>query len=115
MFLMFFVAMSLIIKEIKRPDLFQFFSTKTSLSTFNPVPEFDGLNRFIEQAKFEWKASGDLKAEIGNKMHEIFYQINLIAYAIFTAIEWPISTDEQWQPLLEQVAKRVREQDGKRL
>lgn len=77
--------------------------------------EFNWLNRFIEQAKLGGKASGELKEEIGNKMHEIFSSNQFDRLMQFLQLLNLLSKDEQWQPLLEQIAKRVREQDGKRL
>ena len=48
-------------------------------------------------------------------MHEIFSSNQFDRLMQFLQLLNLLSTDEQWQPLLEQVAKRVREQDGKRL
>ena len=77
--------------------------------------EFNWLNRFLEQAKLGGKALGGLKEEIAIKMYEIFSSNQFDRLMQFLQLVKELSTDQQWQPLLEQVAKRVREQDGKRL
>lgn len=78
-------------------------------------PEFESINIFCHQAKLGGKAGEELKLKIGAMMQELFRMEAFDRLIQFFSVLRNLSGHEQWHTLLEQSARRVREQDGKRL
>lgn len=92
-----------------------FFSSAQLGSLLTVFPELKRISRFLEQAMLGGRAEGNLKEEIGAGISKIFELKEFDRLIHFFQLLHQLSNDSRWRPLLEQVARRVKEQDGKRL
>ena len=78
-------------------------------------PEFSDFSSFLNQANLGAKAVGYLKSNLAEKI-QLLFELNQFERLIrFFELLHELSKENDWIPLLDRSAKRVREQDGKRL
>lgn len=92
-----------------------FFNEEQLRSLINQFPEFGIMGTFLDSAKLGARGDDLLQREIGEKIKSLFQMDEFERLIEFFSLLNQLSCHSGWQPLLKQYAKRVREQDGKRL
>jgi len=78
-------------------------------------PELSEVGSFMNKAILGGKAAGTLRLEVGGRVESFFKMNEFDRLLEFLRLLNELAQNTLWQPLLEQVGRSVKEQDGKRL